>query len=358
MQATNAPEQPTNAYMLFSKKVPLPALIELCRNLRHMLAAGLSIHDVFRQQAKRGSIAIRPIAQRICEDIEDGESVEAALRKERDHFPFLFVDMAAVGEQTGNLAEIFGDLEKYYQRQYSLWKQFLSQITLPVLQFVAAVVVITGLIYILGVIGGPGATIDPIGVGTGAGAAGTFLGIVFGTLLILFGSYLLASRTLTHKAMVDRVLLKIPAIGPCVYALAMTRFCTALSLTMESALPINKALKLSLRSAGNAAFEAATENVQYALKTGEDLTAALSDSGVFPSEFINIIAVAEESGRLPEVMKHQAQYYEEESARKLAIATRIAGFAVWLLVAGIIITAIFRIFSTIQNVQEEAIKGF
>jgi len=58
------------------------------------------------------------------------------------------------------------------------------------------------------------------------------------------------------------------------------------------------------------------------------------------------VAVGEESGRVPEIMRQQAQKYEEEAVLKLAIVTRMGSFGVWLLVALFIIISIFRI---IQN---------
>ncbi len=35
---------------MFSSRLPLSSLIELCRVLRHYLGAGLTLRDVFRQQ--------------------------------------------------------------------------------------------------------------------------------------------------------------------------------------------------------------------------------------------------------------------------------------------------------------------
>jgi type II secretory pathway component PulF len=71
-------------------------------------------------------------------------------------------------------------------------------------------------------------------------------------------------------------------------------------------------------------------------------------------DFVNIIAVAEEGGRVPEVMANQAQYYEEEATRRLAVLTRIAGFGVWLFVASLIIMAIFRLASIYFNALNQA----
>ena len=55
------------------------------------------------------------------------------------------------------------------------------------------------------------------------------------------------------------------------------------------------------------------------------------------------MATAEQGGQIPEMMKHQAEYYEEEASRRLVLLTRAAGFAIWVGVACLIIWVIFRI---------------
>src|SRR5262249_1707862 len=81
-----------------SSALPLSALIELCRSLRHYLAAGLSLVDVFRQQAKRGPSAVRSVAESIAKDLEHGHDLERALKKQKAAFPPLFLSLASVGE--------------------------------------------------------------------------------------------------------------------------------------------------------------------------------------------------------------------------------------------------------------------
>src|SRR5690349_12912756 len=103
--------------MLFSSRLSLSSLIELCRVLRHYLASGLSLRDVFLQQAQKGPGALRPIAGRIAQELERGTSLEDALKPEAAAFPPLFLALAGVGEQTGMLPEVFGELEKYFTRQ-------------------------------------------------------------------------------------------------------------------------------------------------------------------------------------------------------------------------------------------------
>jgi type IV pilus assembly protein PilC len=339
--------------MPFSRRLPLSALIDLCRALRHYLGAGLTLRDVFRQQAKKGSAAVRPVAARVSAGMETGDDLEELLKKETAVFPALFVALATVGEQTGMLPEVFGELEKYYRLQQRLRKQFISQITMPAIQLFAAIFVVAGLIWILGLLGGG---FDPIGLGTGAGPALGFLCAAFGLLGGVLALYALAKRVL-REGVLDGWLLRLPVVGPCLQALAVTRFCLALRLTLESAMPIARALRLSFRATGNGAFAAAADTAGRSVKAGEELAVALAKTRLFPEQFQQVLEVGEESGRLSDILEHQGEQYAEESERRLKALATAAGWGVWLVVAGIIIFCIFRIALSYVGAIEEASRG-
>ncbi|HZU36128.1 MAG TPA: type II secretion system F family protein [Gemmataceae bacterium] len=335
--------------MLFSKQIPQGSLIELCRALRHNLDAGLPIVRVLRQQAERGPVVVRPVAGRISEELQKGESLTDALRGEKAYFPPLFLQLTAVGEETGNLPEVLGELENYYLLQQRLWRLFISLITWPVVEFIASVLIIAGLLLILGIVAdftNNKAPIDPIGLGLGPAGAMRWLGLVVGSIVLVGGSYLLVSRNIEGRAKVDAFLLRVPVLGPTLMALALSRFCLALRLTLETGMPIARSLQLSLRATGNAAFEAAAPGVKKNLLAGKDLAIALRSTRLFPYTFMDMITIAEEGGRVPEMMRHQADYYEEELRRRMTRLTQVASYAIWLAIAILIIIAIFRIFLT------------
>ncbi len=171
-----------------------------------------------------------------------------------------------------------------------------------------------------------------------------FLLVCFGSIALLIGGYFLATRSLRHHAAVDRILLRIPVVGPCLEALALSRFCLALRLTMDTSLPAWEALDRSLKATGNGAFMAVTEAVQAEVRGGENVSVALASARIFPSEFINILGNAEHTGQIPEMMRHQAEYYEEEASRRLVLLSRAAGIAIWLFVATLIVWVIIRFF--------------
>ena len=79
------------------------------------------------------------------------------------------------------------------------------------------------------------------------------------------------------------------------------------------------------------------------LKNGKPLLEALSRSGLFKEDFLHMIAAGEEGGRVPEIMRHQAGYYQEEAARRLTTLTRLLTMLIWLIYAAFMVATIFRI---------------
>lgn len=333
---------------MFSARLSLPTLIELCRVLKHYLGAGLSLPDVFRQQEKKGPAAFRPVAGRIAGVLADGGSLESALKDEAKYFPPLFISLTAVGERTGMMPEVFGELERYFLRQQQLRRTFISLVAWPVLQFVMATGVLALLIIVFGFLaptGVNGKPLDPLGLGLfGVRGAVIFLAVIYGGLFGLYLFYRASARLFGGKAVVDRFLLSVPAIGPCLAALALGRFCLALRLTHESGMSVAKALRLSLRATGNSAYEATTDLVEGTVKAGDEISLALSRTGLFNDEFVRIVGVAEESGTLSEVMKHQGDHYHDEAGRRMKVLTAVAGFGLYALIGILIIIAIFRLY--------------
>src|SRR5258708_25410543 len=198
---------------MFSRSLSSADLVALCRAQRHSLGAGLTLVHVLRQQAERGPRGVRPLAARLLPALEAGSGLGEALDHETGVLPPLFISMAKLGEETGHLPEVLGELEQYYQLELSLRRQVRSQSFLPVAQFVFAVLLIAGLIFVLGLLAGTGRPLLTIfGLGGAAGAL-AFLGIVGGTLGGLALGWLVLSRWRRQRAAADRFLLRLPVLG-------------------------------------------------------------------------------------------------------------------------------------------------
>jgi len=183
--------------MFLSHQLPLAALIEFCHLLRINLSAGLRLHDVFRQLTARGSLKVRPVAGRILLRLEHGEHFHAALKPENAVFPPLFLSMANLGEQTGNLPEVLKELEHYYVQQQKYRRQLRSRSIGPAVQFFMAIGVVALLIFVLGAIAESRGARAPEVLGfRGALGAVQFLLFTAGLLLAIYLAYRIVTRGL------------------------------------------------------------------------------------------------------------------------------------------------------------------
>lgn len=336
--------------MLFSSsKCPLPALVAWCRTLRHSLSAGLDPAQIFRQQAKSGPRALRPIAEDVAARLGKGDSLEDALAPHTDRFPPLFQELVAVGEQTGRLEDTFRELEQYYESTLGIQRNFRSQMVYPAVQYVLAVLIIAGLIFILGMLApsGKAVTTDPTGLGfTGTSGAILFMVIAFGSVGGILLVMKLMSNNVKKRAQLEGIMMHLPGWGPALLAMALQRFSVALRMCVEAGLRAENTIHYCFRATSNSAFTSREGRAQEVVKKGRELTDALMASGApFPDEFRESVMVGEETGNLSEVMERLAERYREDAERKLKTAAQFTSYAIYGLVALLIIIAIFKIAS-------------
>jgi type II secretory pathway component PulF len=335
--------------MVISSMVPVPALVQWCRALRHGLDIGLSPVRIFRQQAKSGPPAIRPLAETLAGRLEQGQSLEDALKPERHRFPLLFVELIAVGEQTGRLTETFEELERYFETVLSSRKQFLAALAWPMIMYFAAIGIVTVLIAVLGMI--PGGLdgkppIRPFG-DILIGPSGAILFLLMAGLFtvgVVF-AFLVVRENESLRGKLEAFALNIPGVGGCFRAFALQRFSLALHMASEAGLRADRALSLAFRATANEAYRKEAESAARKARGGKEIAPILSTCGgtLFPPEYLDAVQVGEVTGQLAEVMAKQAKHYREEAARKLKVLTMLAGGAVYAMIGIMVIVLIFKI---------------
>ncbi len=331
---------------MFGPSYSYDALATWSQAIGHGHGAGLPLVRVFEMQAKSGPLAFREIARRIITKLEAGETLEDSLAAEGANLPELFVSLAAVGERSGRIPDVFAQLKEYYHLQHQLKREFRSQIAWPVFQFVAGVLVIAFTIFVLGLLA-PDNPAQPIGFGlSGTSGAILFLLVVGATVGAALLALKIFTRTLAKREGFEAWLLRVPIFGPCARSIAMGRFCLALKLTLDSSLSVSKAMRMSLKATGNSAFKAQADRIAKRIQKGEEIAEAMRTNPIFPAEFLAMITIGEESGQIPEVMAKQAEFYREESARRMKAATRALAVGVYGLVALFMIIMIFRMAGT------------
>lgn len=343
--------------MLFtSSKCPLPALVEWCRALRFSLSAGLDPIKIFKQQSKSGPRPLRKMAGEFAKKLSKGSSLEDALEPHRDKFPPLFVELVAVGEQTGRLEDTFQELELYYAAALTTQRNFRAQMMYPALQFTAAVFIISGLIFILGLLG---SKMDPTGLGlTGTQGALTFLfcaAAFVGAILLVVK---IATENLRFRSRLEGMFLIVPGWGPALLAFAVLRFAVALRMCAEAGLRAEKTLHYCFRATCNTRFQQGEERAVAVAKRGGELVESIEASRApFPREFTETLLTGEETGNMSEVMERLADRLREDAERKMKGAAQMTGWMIYGMVALMIIFFIFRIASVYIGAVNNAAGG-
>jgi type II secretory pathway component PulF len=346
--------------MLFSARISLRDCGALCRRLATALMAGVDVRKVFSREAQQGRrLAARRHMKEINSAIDQGESLGEAVAATGDYFPPLFKEMVEVGEQTGHQGEIFTQLAEHFEYQLQLRRNFLSSITWPIFQLSVALAVVGFLIWIGDFLGqGAGKPLDFLGFGlTGIRGLAIYLALVAGAAVLVFLIVRAANRGLLWVRPIQRGILYLPAIGPALQTLALARLAWSMHLTMNAGMELRKALRLSFKSSGNAAFIDQYDKVDAAIAAGDSIYEAFCRARCFPGDFLDMLQVGEHSGTIVESMAHLSKQYREQARSAIATLTMFAGFAIWAIVAAMIIFLIFRLFSFYSGMLNGALNG-
>ncbi|WP_437230572.1 type II secretion system F family protein [Planctomicrobium sp. SH661] len=344
---------------MFQQQASMRELSRVARNLGVSLHSGISIVKAFELAGRKTSGPMHAVMEDIVRDLKSGSDVTSALVSHGSFFPELFIGMVQVGESTGSLPEVLKAIGEHYENHLRLRKEFISQITMPVVQFVAAIFIIAGLICLLGWIGqSTGKTFDVLGWGL-MGTSGALIWLGGWVLLIVSAviGYKFAASTLSGQQAVHRFLLSLPVIGHCMRSFAIARFSWAFHLTQNSGMPIDDSIDSSLRATSNGAFIAAGPQMISSLNAGETLTEAFQESDLFPIEFIEYVMVAEQSGTVPEALDRLSPQFEEDARRSLQSLAAALSWAVWAAVACFIIFIIFTIALWYAGMIDAAMQG-
>jgi type II secretory pathway component PulF len=252
--------------------------------------------------------------------------------------------MVEVGERTGRLERVFQRLAEHYEQVLVLRRNFLSGIAWPMFQLTAGVVIIGGLIWLLGAIGGESARsqLSIFGLYGGQGALIWFA--LVGAVVAVIGIPILGiQRGWLDPGPLFRLLIHVPGIGSGLTTIAMSRLTWALSMATDSDLPPDKSIELAVRSTQNSYYTEMLEQMRLAIRRGGEMHDAFRSTGRYPEDFLDAVQTGELSGRVSETLQTLSRDYDDRAKtwyRGLSVA---CGIGVFFLVAAVMIAMIFQV---------------
>lgn len=344
-----------------SATLPLKTLAHACRSLSTLLESGIEVRQAFKLAANKVSDSrCREAFAEINLQISAGNEISAAMRGQGGTFPELMIDMIEMSEGTGSLPEVLTHLADHYESHLRLRREFVGSIIWPVFQLVAAVLIIALLILIFGMVddnpGGPNLKQLVFGLSGVRGAIIWLTCTIGGTFLVWVG-YQISVRLFAAKQILDPLWLRVPVLGTCLRSFAIARFSWAYYLTQQSGMTVDRSLTASLKATNNGAFQNATPLVCAGIREGEDLSVVLTESGLFPEDYLHMVSVAETSGTVPEMLHRLSPQFEDQARRSLKALTAAVSWLVWLVVATFIVFFIFRFFLWYVGMINDAVRG-
>jgi type IV pilus assembly protein PilC len=291
------------------------------RQLATMIDAGLPLVqclDILANQSENK--AFQKILFSVKNSVEQGATFSDSLKKHPKVFDDLYVNLVAAGEVGGILDTILNRLAVYIEKAVKLKGQLTSAMYYPAGILVVAIgVICVMLIKVIptfekmykdmGNAKLPGPTLVVVNL------SHTFIDkwyLIFGTIAAIVVGLAAARSTEQGTEIIDRVLLRLPVIGPTLRKIVVARFTRTLGTLLASGVPILDALDICARTAGNRVVQAGILKAKDKISEGHDMASPLGESKVFPTMVVQMIGVGEQTGAMDQMLTKIADFYEEE----------------------------------------------
>ncbi|MDR2116993.1 MAG: type II secretion system F family protein [Planctomycetaceae bacterium] len=329
-----------------------------CRRVGISVKAGLDLVNAVKREVPRQRRHSK-IWQSVLGSLENGYSLAESLKPFKKQLGEMFVALIEVGEESGHLGEMLTDLADYYDQMIQIRRDFLKSLTFPIIEFIAAVIIVGIIILVLGVIEQiTGQRIDLLGWGL-VGVTGFIRYVIFLVITGLAGVFLyrFVKGNIQRSRPIHYLLFRVPKIGKMLKTLALMRLSWGLHLTMRTGMDVCRALTLSFRGSGFAPVHDQLPVILDVVESGGTLTDAFQTAKYLDDDLLSGVDSGEQSGNLPELMQKLTAQYLQESLLNLKILSIVGGFAVYGCIAVCIIFIIFRLFSFYIGIINEAASG-
>ena len=303
--------------------------------------------DILEKQSSNQalSFALREVRSKVA----DGATLADAMKPYPRVFNELAVSMVRAGQEGGFLEDVLRRIADFTEHQEDLKAKVVGSMAYPVLLGVMGFIILNVLViffvprfepifdrlkakgelpklttFIIGVshfMIGNWWWMIPLGVGA-------IVGFIFW------------KRSETGRVVFDRVKLKVPVAGKLVLSLALGRFTRILGTLLANGIPILRSLEIAKDSTGNRVLAQAIHESAENITAGQKLAAPLRRCAYFPTDVVEMIAVAEESNSLEKVLVDIANALEKRSARQLELFVKLLEPVMLLFMAAIVLVVV------------------
>ena len=303
------------------KKIIPKDLAVFFRQLATMLSAGVPLVQSF-EIIGRGheNAGMQELILKVKNEVESGTSLADSLAKHPLYFDDLVVNLVNAGEQSGVLETLLDKIATYKEKTEILKAKIKKAMFYPTAVIVVAFIVTA--ILLIFVVPQFEALFNNFGADLPAFTRvvvnmsefmQAYWWVVVGIVGIAIFSFLQGKkRSRKFGRLLDRTILKLPIVGPIMHKAAIARYARTLGTMFAAGVPLVEALESVAGATGNVVYSDAVLMMKDSVATGQQLTFAMNQTGLFPNMVEQMVAIGEESGALDSMLSKVADFYEQE----------------------------------------------
>lgn len=303
-----------------SKKVKPRDLSIFCRQFNSILSAGVTILNALQMLADQTeNKVLREAIRQVQIDVEKGESLAGAMRKQKVTFPSLLIHMVEAGEASGSLEIAFERMAIQFEKQAKLSGTIKKAMAYPIIVILVAIVVV---IVMLAVVFPQFQTMfDDLGsdlpkITKIVIAMSDFVKMFWWLLILIVAGIVVGiqtfRKTATGQVLFSKVALRAPVLGNVTVKSAAATLSRTLSTLLAAGISLVDAVDITSKVVGNIIVRGALEDSVEEIQRGVPLSVPLEESGVFPPMVYHMTRIGEETGNVEDMLGKIADYYEEE----------------------------------------------
>jgi general secretion pathway protein F len=303
----------------------------IMRQFATLLRAGIPLAEALSALVEQiDSPSLQMVFRDLRERINQGSTLEDALAAHPRIFDRFTVEMARVGEASGNLDGVFGRLADHMQRQKRTRGKVTAALIYPavisVMGVFVSVFLVTFVVPKITLVLTSSGKVLPIPtqilITLSEGIRDFWW--LFLIAAVAAGAGTKAFRgTARGRFLWDKALLKIPVFGNLLRKHVVARFAQSFATLLKSGVPALESLKIIGNISGNEVLNRTVATIHDKVIEGQDISGPVRHSGVFPPLVAYMVAVGEQSGRLEEMLELIAEHYEDEVEHAATKMTRV-----------------------------------
>ena len=307
---------------------------------------------------------LREALEDVLHSLEAGRDLATSFGRHPELFPEIYLSIISVGEATGTLEAAFMRLSDYLRQERDLQDRVRSAMRYPlivILTIAIAIGVITAFVIprfapLFRVLGNDVPLPTRIIMAVSEIARRDWYWVL-AVAAALFGAARTYVRTADGRLRWHRLLLALPVVGPLAHQAILARLSRTLSIANTAGMPMLATLAIIARVCGNDFMAQRVLRLRDRVERGEPLSRAAAGVGMFPPLVLQMIAVGEETGELPQLLDEVAGFYEREVEFALNTLSAAIEPVLIVLVGGMVLVLALGVFLPMWNMIAKVASG-